>query len=250
MQRKWKHATLSATAILLLTACGTAEEADQPEEDTQMVQEEEANQNGDAVEEAETEDGQPSGEEESPEDADSAEEPAEDEESAEESAAGEQAEQRGPERELTYQSGGEQQTAQAKLTESDVMDFSLYVLDGYQLTSEEPNKDVLYWNEDEQVFMRIETFGTDADYAMLTEQMIGSLEFDGGEAEDVSAEYNLAEADGIEELVLRQLENGEGLTTGAVFKKDGMTVRLTVFDKPEADQTDALLSMGATIGQK
>ncbi|MCM3087252.1 hypothetical protein M3557_04935 [Bhargavaea ginsengi] len=249
MQRKWKHATLSATAILLLAACGTAEEADQPEEDTQMVQEEEANQNGDAVEETETEDGQPA-EEESPEEADSAEKPAEDEESAEESSPGEQAEQRGPERELTYQSGGEQQTSQAKLTESDVMDFSLYVLDGYQLTSEEPNKDVLYWNEDEQVFMRIETFGTDADYAMLTEQMIGSLEFDGGEAKDVSDEYNLAEADGIEELVLRQLENGEGLTTGAVFKKDGMTVRLTVFDKPEADQTDALLSMGATIGQK
>ncbi|KZE38312.1 hypothetical protein AV656_05180 [Bhargavaea cecembensis] len=234
MQLKWKHLSLSAAAVLMLAACGTAEEEADNNQDTQMEQEETADQN----QGSETDEGT---------EKEASDENAPDEEDTEVS---EQEEARGPERELTYQSGTSQQTSQAKLTKSDEMDYSIYVLDGYQLTSEEPNKDVLYWNEDEQVFMRIETFGSDADYTMLTEQMVGSLEFDGGEAADVSGEYSLAESDGIEELVIRQLETEEGVTTGAVFMKDGMTVRLTVFDKPEAGQTDALLSMGATIGQK
>lgn len=248
MQRKWKHASLSAAAVLMLAACGTAEEEAGNNGDTEMEQEEAADQNqeADTSETNESSDeGTGTGEEET------AGEQAPDDEAAEDQqeVSGQQ-EERGPERELTYQSGGSEQAGQAMLTESDEMDYSIYVLDGYQLTSEEPSKDVLYWNEDEQVFMRIETFGSDADYTMLTEQMIGSLEYDGGEASDVSGEYSLAESSGIEELVIRQLETGEGLTTGAVFMKDGMTVRLTVFDKPEADQTGALLSMGSTIGQK
>jgi hypothetical protein len=236
MQLKWKHVSLSAAAVLMLTACGTADEEADNNGDTQMEQEETVDQNQESETGEGTEEGTAAGEEEA------SNENAPDEE--------EQEEARGPERELTYQSGTSQQTGQAKLTESDEMDYSIYVLDGYQLTSEEPNKDVLYWKEDEQVFMRIETFGSDTDYTMLTEQMTSSLEYDGGEAVDVSGEYSLADSDGIEELVIRQLETKESLTTGAVFKKDGMTVRLTIFDKPEADQTDALLSMGATIGQK
>ncbi|MGM9922562.1 MAG: hypothetical protein ACI33O_15005 [Bhargavaea sp.] len=225
MQLNWKHVSLSAATVLMLAACGTAEEEADNNKDTQMEQEEtvEQSQGSEAESDKGTEDQQ---------------------------EASEQEQERGPERELSYQSGDSMQTGKAKLTESDEMDYSIYVLDGYQLTSEEPNKDVLYWNEDEQIFMRIETFGSDADYKMLTEQMIDSLEYEGGEAADVSGEYSLADASGIEEPVIRQLDTKEGLTTGAVFKKDGMAVRLTIFDTPEADQTDALLSMGATIGQK
>ena len=236
MKRKLKYASLSAAAVLMLAACGTTEE-EAENNDTQMEQEETTDQNQ-GSDDAETETGkEETTDENAPDEGD-------------DQDVTDQEEERGSERELTYQSGDSQQTGQAKLTESDEMDYSIYVLDGYQLTSEEPNKDVLYWNEDEQVFMRIETFGSDADYAMLTEQMIGSLEYDGGKSADVSGEYSLAESSGIEDLVIRQLETEEGFTTGAVFIKDGMTVRLTVFDKTEADQTDALLSMGATIGKK
>lgn len=247
MQRKWKHASLSAAAVLMLAACGTAEDEAGNNGDTEMEQEEAADQNqeADTSETNESSDeGTGTGEEET------AGQAPDDEAAEDQQEVSGQQEERGPERELTYQSGGSEQAGQAMLTESDEMDYSIYVLDGYQLTSEEPNKDVLYWNEDEQVFMRIETFGADADYTMLTEQMIGSLEYDGGEAADVSGEYSLAGSSGIDDLVIRQLETEEGLTTGAVFVKDGMTVRLTVFDKPEADQTDALLTMGSTIGQK
>ncbi|RSK36981.1 hypothetical protein [Bhargavaea beijingensis] len=235
MKHKLKYASISAAAVLMLAACGTAgEEADN--NDTQMEQEESADQNQGA-ENADTETGK---EETTDENVD--EEDAQD--------VTDQEEERGPERELAYQSDSSQQTGQATLTESDEMDYSIYVLDGYQLTSEEPNKDVLYWNEDEQVFMRIETFGSDTDLKTLTEQMISSLEYDGGKAADVSGEYSLEKSSGIEDLVIRQLKTEEGLSTGAVFTKDGMTVRLTVFDKPETDQTDALLSMGATIDKK
>jgi len=243
MQINWKHATLSAAAILLLAACGTAEEEADNSGEMQMEQEETTVKNQES-DHAETGKGTET-DKEAPEESTPDEVGTEDQQDATE-----QEDERGPERELTYQSGGSKQAGQAKLTESDEMNYSIYVMDGYQLTSEEPNKDVLYWNEDEQIFMRIETFGSDADYTMLTEQMIGSLEYDGGEAADVSGEYSLAKSSGIEELVIRQLEAGEGITTGAVFMRDGMTVRLTVFDKPEADQTDALLAMGATIGNK
>lgn len=232
MQLSWKHVSLSAAAVLMLAACGTAEEEAGNTGDAQPEQEEAVDQN------QQSENGEGTGTDNNEENTEDSQDDSEQEEA------------RGPERELTYQSEGSLQTEQAKLTESDEMDYSIYVLDGYQLTSEEPNKDVLYWNEDEQVFMRIETFGSDADYKMLTEQMIDSLEYDGGEAADVSGEYSLSDSDGIQEIFIRQLETEEGLTTGAVFMKEGMTVRLTVFDKPDADQTDALLSMGATIGQK
>ncbi|PAK74401.1 hypothetical protein, partial [Micrococcus luteus] len=63
----------------------------------------------------------------------------------------------------------------AVLEKSDNQNYSMYVLPSYELTAEEPNKDVLYLTDNDQVFMRIELLPEDTDWEMAEENAKSQL---------------------------------------------------------------------------
>ncbi|MET3575785.1 hypothetical protein ACFFIY_02655 [Bhargavaea ullalensis] len=235
MTAKWKILSLSAVAALMLAACNTGGDkgaSADPSGDGDAVTEE--NNTGT---DTETDSGNS--------------ENADKEGGTEDQQEPDKQEERGPDRELVYQKDGSEQRGKAVLTDSDEQDYSVYLLDGFELTSEEPGRDSLYSTEDEQNFMRIEVFGEDgSDYTNTVTTMEETLKSTGADPEEVIGKYSLAEDPSVEELVLKQAKSDEVLMTGAVFVTSGKIVRLTVFDKPDGAMTDAFLTMGATVGPK
>lgn len=154
---------------------------------------------------------------------------------------------------LTYTLNGEQKEEIGYLTESDQQNYSLYKLDGYELTGEEPNKDALYAVENDAVFMRIETISTnDADYEVILNNMMDTMAAISIDEEPVkiTEEGRLPVGNGITNAVGYEVPKEIGTISGYVFERDGLIVRLTIFDRNDANLTDALLKMGETVNLK
>jgi len=154
---------------------------------------------------------------------------------------------------LTYTLDSEQKEETAYLTESDGQNYSLYKLDGYELTGEEPNKDDLYSVEDDSIFMRIETISTDdADYEIILNGMMetmAAISIDEMPVK-ITEEGKLPAGEGITKAVGYEVPKEIGTISGFVFERDGLIVRLTIFDRSTANLTDALLKMGETVAVK
>ena len=192
-----KHLFLGSSILtigLLLTACGSPDTA---EENTGTAPEEAAEE----IVEEETDDSVP------------AEEAVEDTEDAEEeTTAGEEAEE--PELAGT-------------LTQSEEQNYELTVLDGYELSAEEPGKDALYVSDNSAVFMRIETFTPEEiDFASAEENMRETLQAANPDEEPVE----VTDFDGADftQSAAYEIPSAEGTVTGIVYEKENLIVRLTI----------------------
>lgn len=138
----------------------------------------------------------------------------------------------------------------AVLTESDAQSYAMEVLPGYTLTSEEPGRDSLYADENPSAFMRIETQpAEDGSYDYLLDNMQEVLKAasNGEEPEELTDVYTDVADKGIENAKAFKVDSETGPVTGVVFEKDGMVVRLTLFDNPEEKYKNDFLNMGQTI---
>ncbi|MCM3742659.1 hypothetical protein M3193_00775 [Sporosarcina luteola] len=138
----------------------------------------------------------------------------------------------------------------AVLTESDAQSYAMEVLPGFTLTSEEPGRDSLYADENPEAFMRIETQpAEDGAYDYFTDNMQEVLKAssNGAEPEELTDVYTDLEDKGIKNAKAFKVDTETGPVTGVVFEKDGMVVRLTLFDNPDEEYKSAFLSMGQTI---
>jgi ABC-type oligopeptide transport system substrate-binding subunit len=136
--------------------------------------------------------------------------------------------------------------AEGQLTESDEQQYKIYVLPGFQLTAEEPNKDALLWEEDSAVFMRIETFTkTDIEFAQAEAAMKEALAASNPDAE--MAETAAPQGAEILTSVAYEIPTAEGKVTGIVYEKEDLIVRLTVFDSSAVNATADFIDMGGTI---
>ena len=239
---------LKFAAVLLsagaLAACGT-EEAEPTEVE---VAEETAEETENAAGETEVADTEAETEEaDVAEETETAEEPETDEVAAEEQPAEEAvAAVPGETAVLSFTMGSADQEGEAVYTESPEQSYTVALLPGFELTSEEPNKDVLYWSENDAVFMRIETFAPgEIDFAFAADTLEQTLQAVNPEGEvtesDVIDPADYANAEALEV----QTENGK--VTGVVYEKAGSIVRLTVYDTAEANATDAFITMAETI---
>jgi len=206
-----KHLFLSSSILtigMLFAACGSPDTA---EEDTGAAPEEAAEE----IVEEETDDSVP------------AEEAVEDtEEATEETAAGEVP----VEAELD-----------GTLTQSDEQGYELTVLEGYQLSAEEPGKDALFVSDNSAVFMRIETFTPEeVDFASAEENMQQTLQAVNPDEEP--AEVADFDGAGFTQSSAYEIPSAEGTVTGIVYEKEDLIVRLTIFDDSSANAT-----MGKTI---
>lgn len=146
---------------------------------------------------------------------------------------------RTPETNLT--SNGKEETAFLKT--SDNQEYSLYVLPEYELTGEEPYKDVLYVKEDDSQFMRIEMLPGEIsmeDAVSTSKEQLASVNADVEKIEVVPGHEWLKGAQ------MFSTKNDEGQVKAYLIEKDGWILKLTIFSKDD-QQEDAFLKMAETI---
>ncbi|WP_033543587.1 hypothetical protein, partial [Planococcus sp. CAU13] len=139
--------------------------------------------------------------------------------------------------------------SEGTMTVSDSQTYELYLLPGYELTAEEPNKDVVYATENDSLFMRVETFSKDeTDFSFAEETMLETVKASNAAAE--LTELPAFEGSEFINSSLAEIPTEDGKVTGVVFENDSQIVRLTIFDLTEASVTEDFLNMGKTISAK
>jgi hypothetical protein len=155
MQKYWLLMASITLSISMLAACNTSEDTNSGQGTTssevEEVEQEETTTPEETVEETE-------------------------DESTDDTNSEEVTEERGPEKTLSFSVKGEAKEETATLTNSDEQNYSIYKLEGFELTGEEPNKDSLYLTENDAVFMRIETLSkADASIDFVRENMLQTM---------------------------------------------------------------------------
>lgn len=248
MKKRWLSIYAITAMVLLLAACGTTEnnkdnnnEANNNTPDPEVIEENDNNEENPEIDDVEKD------EEPSEEDTTNKDEPANEE-------AGENSNEDESKDDEEIVEGTDNFLNNAELTNSDEQDYSIYLLPNYKLTSEEPGKDSLYLEADGSIFMRIETtLAEEGTYDYLLENMqtmLTASSSTGTEPVQLEDEALLPSGEFIENAQAYTVDSAEGPVTGVLFEKNGMVVRLTVFDSLEAEHFHNFISMGETITQK
>lgn len=204
--RKWTHYLGGATmAAFLLTGCGTTtdDKTAEPQDDPVKEENKAGSTNG------------------------------------EDSSSGESKKVRLMEQNLQYTINGEAKEETAFLKTSDNQPFSLYVLQQFGLTAEEPGKDILFLTDDDSVSMRIELLTEDVNWDEVEENVQTQLKSISEKIEDPA--LNIDNGSGYEVV------NGEDVVTSVLLKDEKAPVRLTMFTKKSTDYRDAFLEMAKTL---
>lgn len=138
-------------------------------------------------------------------------------------------------------------------TESDTQNYSITIVKGYELTSEEPNKDLLFAQDNDLQSMRIETFSTDeVTIEEIQENLVATLQASNESTTVAKIEdKNLVPTnDSIKNTSAHQIETTDGKVSGYVFERDGLIVKLTVFDTIDSPALDTFVQMAETIKTK
>ncbi|KRF67949.1 hypothetical protein ASG99_00260 [Bacillus sp. Soil768D1] len=146
------------------------------------------------------------------------------------------------EQNLQYTSNGEAKEETAFLKNSDNQPFSLYVLQQYKLSAEEPGKDIVFLTTDDSIFMRIELLTGDVNWDEVEENVQTQLKSLSETIEDPALDVD--NGSGFE--VVR----GDDVITSILLKGEKSPVRLTMFTKRNQDYRDAFLEMAKTLMRK
>lgn len=139
------------------------------------------------------------------------------------------------------------------ITESDSQNYSITVVEGYELTGEEPNKDLLFNKNNDLQSMRIETFSADEiTIEEIQENLVSTLQASNESATvtDLKEENLVPTNDSIDNTSAHQIETPEGKVTGFAFEREGMIVKLTVFDTTDSPSLETFVQMAETIKAK
>lgn len=154
-----------------------------------------------------------------------------------------------PQQEVHYVQKGVDKKETASESKSEGQSFKFQKLPEFTLSQEEPGKDMLVSNADDEVFMRIETTNTsETSYDAVKTSMQDYMNAVGSPVALSSEELS----------AFKDIKNIEGYVVnfdtekviGVVFEKDGLITKLTIHDNDEQDLTAAMLAMAATISKK
>lgn len=239
--RKLLYTALSAS--LLLAACGT----DTSEEDNDKTKVE----NTDQAEDAGAEGSDAAGSET---------DGAEDTEAADEGTAsnGEAAEDDATDDSTDSEANSSDAEDAAALegaveTDSDEQDFKIQVLPAYELTSEEPGRDVLYLKEQEDKYMVIGTMSAaDTDFDKAVENMTETLAATSTDATPVELTdaSQLPTNKDLEKVQAYRVTSAEGPITAMIYQKGDMVVRVMMYDNNDESYYEEFLKMAETIEAK
>ena len=154
-----------------------------------------------------------------------------------------------PQQDVKYVQNGEEKTEKATASESVDQSYKLQQLPGFTLTQEEPGKDMLVSNADDEVFMRIETI--EASQSSFDEVKTTMQDYMNAVGETVALPADeLTAFKGVQNIEGYVVDFDTEKVIGVVFEKDGLITKLTIHDNDEQDLTDAMLNMAATISKK
>ncbi|MFJ5622298.1 hypothetical protein ACIQD3_06045 [Peribacillus loiseleuriae] len=143
---------------------------------------------------------------------------------------------------LKFKVNGKEKEETAFLKKSDNQPFSLYVLPEFELTAEEPNKDVLFLTEQDEVYMRIEHFPTEVNWDEIEANAKTQLNAISETVTQIDAsQYSLDHA------VVYEAVNGDDIVTSVLFQDEKNQSRITIFTNKDHDYRDAFIKMGKTI---
>ncbi|SDM47776.1 hypothetical protein SAMN05518871_101325 [Psychrobacillus sp. OK028] len=135
-------------------------------------------------------------------------------------------------------------------TESDSQNYSITVVEGYELTGEEPNKDLLFNQNNDLQSMRIETFSADeATIEDVQENLVTTLQAsnESSTVTEIKDENLIPTNEAIKNTSAHQIDTPEGKVSGYVFEREGLIVKLTVFDTVETPALETFVQMAETI---
>jgi hypothetical protein len=240
MARFMKYLLTIGFLSILLVACGTNTDTTNSVKDTtnkkgieQAVEETEQETEQEQEQEIEKENEEPQKEiENKPE-----EEPKEQEveESVEETSPA-------TEVKISYSYNGESKQESAIWTKSDNQAFGLYILPTYELSAEEPNRDVLYYKEDDHHFMRIEVLPGDSDQDSLKENTLAQLQAVNEDVQTLSPE-----ADDIQNATIMQAKKDNEIVTAYLVEQEDKIIKLTIFTNEQENHQDAFVQMAKSL---
>ena len=136
------------------------------------------------------------------------------------------------------------------LTSSDELNYSIQHLKQFTLGGEEPGKDMLFYNVNDALSMRIEVFAIDElsfdELQADTQQLVLAVAPEGLYETVDLAPYTDARKEVVNsDSYLVQYESDK--VTTVIYELEEKLVRLTVYDDYVTDLTDTFLQMGFTI---
>ncbi|MFK8793652.1 hypothetical protein [Planococcus plakortidis] len=141
---------------------------------------------------------------------------------------------------------GHEVTPEGELTISEGQTYQLYVLDGYEFTAEEPNRDVIFLQENDAVFMRVETYyPSDINFDELVSNTQETVQASNPDSE--LAEFTGYDSSLFTNSAAYEVETPEGHVTGIAFESDNIVVRVTIFDHSTVEARDDFIQMAQTI---
>ncbi|TYR80857.1 hypothetical protein FZC66_10895 [Priestia megaterium] len=151
-----------------------------------------------------------------------------------------------PEQKFTYQNEGVTEEKMGFLQTSKNQNYTLYVLEGYEFTEEEPRKDVIYYKDNDQLWMRIEILPKDTKWPELksqTKEMLkaGFNTVSEADSSTLSSKLNIDASF----IASNNKMKGQSLLIKAIENRPAM--RLTIFTPKETEGLDAFLEMANTI---
>ncbi len=153
------------------------------------------------------------------------------------------------ETEINYVQKGEDKSATATESKSVDQGYKVQQLPGFTLSQEEPGKDMLVSNENDEVFMRIETTtASETSYDAVKTSMQDYMNAVGDTAALSTEE--LAAFKDVKNIESYVVDFDTDKVIGVVFEKDGLISKITIHDNDEQDLTAAMLAMAATISKK
>jgi len=206
---------------LVLTGCGTSDNAGEKTNGTDVTQNEEKENQAENTETIEGE-------------------------QVEENVEGTTSEENGvraEEQSIKYKVNGEAKEETAILQQSDNQHYSMYVLPKFELTAEEPNKDMVILSENGHIFMRIELLPENVDWGSVEENTKAQLEAVNKDIEVLELPNN----EFYKDAVALETSTGNDIVAAYLIKKSEQPLKLTIFSQKDADYHDALLKMGETI---
>ncbi|WP_313891467.1 hypothetical protein [Psychrobacillus sp.] len=150
-------------------------------------------------------------------------------------------------------SGNTSETLEGTLVESDSQNYSITVVDGFELTGEEPNKDMLMYTANNQQSMRIETFDiSEVNISDITSDVLAGIEASNEqeEAVEITDEVLLPSGEGIVDVKGFQIKTNDGNVSGYAYEKGDLIVKLTIFDLTKEPLTKTFIQMAETISSK
>lgn len=152
---------------------------------------------------------------------------------------------------ITYSVNGKKVTAETVVVTSGTQNYKMMVAKDFTLTNEEPGRDMLIYNQNDAHSMTIETFSKeDTNYEEIKKETEDTIAITAPEGKYEQGNINsYLQSNNIKNAanyIVKYEEDQEQVVT-AVFEKDNIIARLTIFDNLQSEFTDAFLQMGFTI---